>query len=64
MVWFAPPEATEVEETAQDDLTEAAVVSERYFDISGAEHNSPFPGMNIILQQLSDGSTRTVKVMR
>lgn len=64
MVWYSPGEATEVEETLADDLSEATVASERYFDINGRELNEPANGVTIIVKQMSDGSTQTVKVMK
>ena len=63
LVWNSPGTPTEVEEI-DDDLGELTVVSERYYDISGIEHDGPFNGMNIIVKQMSDGSTQTEKVMR
>lgn len=64
LVWKAPDKPTEVEEPLADELGEATVVSERYFDISGIEHDQPVDGVNIIIRQMSDGTTQTVKVMR
>lgn len=63
LVWKSPGTPTEVEEI-DDDLGELTVVSQRYYDISGIEHDGPFNGMNIIVKQMSDGSTQTEKVMR
>ena len=57
-------EVLNVEEPLADELGEATVVSERYFDISGIEHDQPVDGVNIIIRQMSDGTTQTVKVMR
>ncbi len=64
MVWYSPGEATDVDETLADDLGEATVVSERYYDINGREHSEPVDGVNIIVRQMSDGSTQTVKVIK
>ena len=64
LLWQAPGIPTEVEETIDDDLGEPTVVSERYYDISGAEHSEPIKGINIIVRQMSDGSQQTVKVMK
>ena len=64
MVWTAPSDPTDVEETTEDGLGEATVVSERYFDASGIEHSEPLPGVNIIVRQMSDGTTQTVKIIR
>ena len=64
LVWGSPGTQTDVEETIEDDLSGLTIVNERYYDISGAEHNEPFSGVNIIVRQMSDGSTQTVKVMR
>ena len=64
MVWTAPGVPTDVEETAADNLGEPTVVRERYFDISGKEYSEPVKGVNIILREMSDGSTQSIKVMR
>ena len=64
MVWTTPSDPTDVEETTEDGLGEATVVSERYFDASGIEHSEPLPGVNIIVRQMSDGTTQTVKIIR
>ena len=64
MVWTAPPEPTEVEEIAEDGLVQPTVVSERYFDINGREYSEPFDGINIIVRNMSDGTTVTTKVIR
>jgi Leucine-rich repeat (LRR) protein len=64
MVWTAPSTPTDVEETTEDGLGEATVVSERYFDAAGIEHSEPLSGVNIIVRQMSDGTTQTVKVIR
>jgi len=64
LAWEPPGEPTWEEETPADALGEPTIVSERYYDASGAEHNEPVPGLNIIVRQMSDGSTRTMKVMK
>ncbi len=64
LAWQPPGEPTKVEETPADALGTPIVVSERYYDASGAEHNEPVSGLNIIVRQMSDGSTRTSKEMR
>lgn len=64
IAWNPPGIPTEVDETAADDLGELTVVSERYFDAAGAEHSEPVSGVNIIVRQMSDGSTETVKVIK
>lgn len=55
---------TVVQETTDDGLGEVQVVSERYFDISGVEHDGPVKGVTIIVRQMSDGTTQTTKVLR
>jgi hypothetical protein len=40
------------------------VVSERYFDIRGIEYSQPVQGVNIIVRTYSDGSTKSVKVIK
>lgn len=64
IAWNPPGIPTVVDETAADDLGELTVVSERYFDAAGAEHREPVSGVNIIVRQMSDGSTETVKVIK
>ena len=64
MVWTGPSEPTEVQEIIADGMVEPTVVSERYFDISGIEHNELVPGVNIIVRQMSDGTTRTEKIIQ
>ncbi len=41
----------------------ATTASEQYFSPSGAQLSTPQPGLNIIRQRMSDGSTRTTKVI-
>ena len=64
MIWSKPPGPTEVKETPEDGFGEPTVVSERYYDINGVEHSEPFDGMNIIVRQMSDGTTRAYKVLK
>ena len=64
LAWTPPGTMTEVEEITSDSMGQPTVVSERYYDLSGREHAEPVSGMNIIVQQMSDGTTRTVKVKR
>ena len=64
LAWQPPGEPTSIEETQADALGAPIVVSERYYDASGAEHSSPVSGLNIIVRQMSDGSTRTSKEIR
>lgn len=63
LVWRAPGTPTDVEETLADGLS-ATVVSERYYDTAGVEHSQPVKGVNIVVRQMSDGSTQTVKVLK
>jgi Leucine-rich repeat (LRR) protein len=64
IAWGPPGEATLVEETTADGMGQPTVVSERYFDTAGAEHNEPVDGVNIVVRQMSDGSSQTVKIVR
>lgn len=64
LVWLPPDEPTDVEETLDDNLGQPTVVSERYYDINGAELSEPCDGVTIIVRQLSDGSTQSVKIIR
>lgn len=64
LAWGPPPGATDVRETTADGMGELTVVSERYYDAAGAEHSEPIDGVNIIVRQMSDGSTQTVKIIR
>lgn len=61
---YPPGEPTRVEETSEDGLSEATIVSERYFDTSGKELIEPISGVNIVVRQMSDGTTQTVKIMK
>ena len=63
LVWKPSETPTDVNETIEDNLPELTVVSERYFDASGAEHSTTLSGVNIIVREMSDGSTQTVKVV-
>lgn len=64
LAWMPPGSPTNVEETVADGLGEVQVVSERYFDVSGVEHDGPVPGVTIIVRQMSDGTTQTTKVVQ
>ena len=64
MVWTGPDDPTEVQEVIADGMNVPTVISERYFDVSGAEHSAPVDGVNIIVRQMSDGTTQTEKVVR
>lgn len=64
LAWGSPGEPTDVYETMSDGLGEATVVSERYYDAAGIEHSEPINGMNIVVRQMSDGSTQTIKVLK
>lgn len=64
LAWGPPPGATDVRETTADGMGELTVVSERYYDAAGAEHSEPVDGVNIIVRQMSDGSTQTVKIIK
>ena len=64
IAWAPPGEPTWVKETTADGLSQATIVSERYFDATGVEHSEPFDGVNIIVRQMSDGSSQTVKIVR
>ncbi len=64
LAWYPPGTPTDVEETTIDGLGAVTVVSERYYDASGMEHSEPISGINIIVRQMSDGTTQTEKVMR
>lgn len=64
LTWRPPGGATNVEEMVTDGLGEVHVVSERYFDVSGVEHDGPVNGVTIIVRQMSDGTTQTTKVIQ
>lgn len=64
MVWEAPQEPTDVKEVTEDGLTEVTVVSERYYDIGGVERNELIDGVNIVVRQMSDGTTQTIKIVK
>ena len=61
---YPPGEPTYIEESTQDGLSEPTIVSERYFDTSGKELIEPVSGVNIVVRQMSDGTTQTVKIMK
>lgn len=63
LAWGPPPSPTDVEEISDDSLAKPNVVSERYYDVNGVEHSSPVSGVNIVVRQMDDGSTRTVKII-
>ena len=63
LVWYAPDTPTDVEETLADGFS-STVVSERYYDTAGVEHSQPVKGVNIVVRQMSDGSTQTVKILK
>jgi hypothetical protein len=64
MVWEAPQEPTDVKEVTEDGLTEVTVVSERYYDIGGIEHSELIDGVNVVVRQMSDGTTQTIKIVK
>ncbi len=64
LAWGPPPSPTSVEEISADGIAQPNVVSERYYDVSGMEHDSPVSGVNIIVRQMDDGSVQTVKIIR
>ena len=64
LAWGPPSEPTAVEEITVDGLSSPGIVSERYYDVNGIEHSSPVSGVNIVVRQMDDGSTQTVKIIR
>ncbi len=64
IVWLPTDEPTEVEETLDDNLGQATVVEERFYDVNGIELSEPVKGVTIIVRQMSDGTTQTVKVLK
>lgn len=64
MVWEAPQEPTDVKEVTEDGMTEVTVVSERYYDIGGIEHSELIDGVNVVVRQMSDGTTQTIKIVK
>ena len=64
LAWAPPGQGTDIEEIRADGLANPNIVSERYFDINGVELNGPVRGVNIVVRQMDDGSTQTVKVIR
>ena len=62
LAWYPPGTPTDVEEITIDGLGDVTVVSERYYDASGMSgHSEPISRMNIIVRQMSDGTTQTEK---
>ena len=64
LAWAPPSQPTGVEEISADGIAKPNIVSERYYDINGVEHNGPLRGVNIIVRQMDDGTTETVKIIR
>lgn len=64
LAWGPPGGATYVDEYMSDGMGALEVVSERYYDANGIEHSEPVDGLNIIVRQMSDGSTQTTKVIK
>lgn len=64
LAWAPPGQPTGIEEISDDNLAKPSVVSERYYDVNGVEHSQPVSGVNIVVRQMDDGSTQTVKVIR
>ncbi len=65
IAWMPPGDTpTAIDETMTDRLSELTVVSERYYDAAGIEHSEPISGLNIIVRQMSDGSTQTEKLLK
>jgi hypothetical protein len=65
IAWRPPGDTpTGIDETMTDGLGEVTVVSERYYDTAGHEHSQPINGVNIIVRQMSDGTTQTTKLMK
>ena len=57
----------QIPSAVEDTRVAATVVSERYHDIRGIEYSQPVKGVkdvNIIVRTYSDGSTRSVKVIK
>lgn len=44
--------------------SEAAVASVKYFNLAGAESNTAFDGVNLVVTKYTDGTTKTVKVVK
>ena len=64
LAWAPPGTPTTTEEILADGLTEPGVVSERYYDLNGVQHSEPVKGVNIVVKQMADGTTRTEKIIR
>ena len=64
LAWGPPSTGTDVEEISADGLASPGIVSERYYDINGVERSEPVSGINIVVRQMTDGSTQTVKVIK
>ena len=64
LAWGPPSQPTDVEEITEDGLSSPSVMSERYYDVNGVEHSEPIRGVNIVVRQMDDGSTETVKIIR
>ena len=51
--------------TAIEQVTaDKKVESVRYINVAGQESDTPFNGMNIVVTTYSDGTTKTVKVVK
>ncbi len=50
--------------TGVDNINAADVVSVKYVNMNGMTSDKPFQGVNIVVETLSDGTTRTVKVVK
>ncbi|MBR1725624.1 MAG: hypothetical protein IJ724_03085 [Muribaculaceae bacterium] len=50
--------------TGVDKINAADVVSVKYVSLTGVVSDKPFDGVNIAVETLSDGTTRTVKVVK
>ena len=58
-------EAEELLPTAVTDIDAASQVkSVRYYDVMGRVHNAPVDGINIVVTEMANGTTTTVKVVR
>lgn len=51
-------------ESAVQDLKANQVISTHYYNVQGMQSTNPFQGVNIVIQRMSDGSTRTSKVIK
>ena len=50
--------------TGVDNINAADVVSVKYVSLTGVVSDKPFDGVNIAVETLSDGTTRTIKVVK